>query len=261
MTFAVGDYIDKVDCDVVPMDACHLLLGRPWQFDHDAVHAGRSNTYTFMHDGSKYVLKPMPNSAITRERPVSERTVVQKLDSKPRTVSLQGREDDTAMVTSNFEVTRAKAVKEVNANLISKSDYFVAKRVTGAMQKKANISNIIAEKTSVHLPNLRRCRDGKMRMVCGPGLASMADQRDDLKHNHIHPSVMRVYALCDHRARGELHKISPEIFATYQGDNRTIWQNPAPIKVVPTFRTPPEYIRIGSFHLKLHAYKRGSAKG
>ena len=161
---------------------------------------------------------------------------------------------DTVMV-------RAKDVKEANANLISKSGYFVAKRVMGAMQMKAGISNIIAEKTGVHLPNLRRCRDGKMRMVCGPGFVSVANQGDNLKHNHIYPSVMRVHELCDRRAGGELHKISPEISATYHGNNRTIWQNPAPIKVVPTFRTPPEYIKIGSFHLKLHAYKRGSVKG
>lgn len=26
-------YRDEVWCDVVPMDACHVLLGRPWQYD------------------------------------------------------------------------------------------------------------------------------------------------------------------------------------------------------------------------------------
>jgi len=31
--FSVGNYKDKVLCDVVPMKACHILLGRPWQFD------------------------------------------------------------------------------------------------------------------------------------------------------------------------------------------------------------------------------------
>jgi hypothetical protein len=27
-------YFDEVWCDVVPMDACHILLGRPWQYDN-----------------------------------------------------------------------------------------------------------------------------------------------------------------------------------------------------------------------------------
>jgi hypothetical protein len=32
--FSIGkNYKDEVLCDVVPMDACHILLDRPWQFD------------------------------------------------------------------------------------------------------------------------------------------------------------------------------------------------------------------------------------
>jgi len=31
--FKIGGYNDKVLCDVIPMDVCHLLLGRPWQYD------------------------------------------------------------------------------------------------------------------------------------------------------------------------------------------------------------------------------------
>jgi len=31
--FSVGNYKDKVLCDVVPMEACHILLGKLWQID------------------------------------------------------------------------------------------------------------------------------------------------------------------------------------------------------------------------------------
>ena len=31
--FSIAAYANFVDCDVVPMQACSLLLGRPWQFD------------------------------------------------------------------------------------------------------------------------------------------------------------------------------------------------------------------------------------
>ncbi|PKI72878.1 hypothetical protein CRG98_006746 [Punica granatum] len=38
VTFSIGSrYRDSVWCDVVMMDACHLLLGRPWQFDRSDV--------------------------------------------------------------------------------------------------------------------------------------------------------------------------------------------------------------------------------
>ena len=35
---SVAKYNEELVCDVVPMLACHLLLGRPWQFDRDVVH-------------------------------------------------------------------------------------------------------------------------------------------------------------------------------------------------------------------------------
>ncbi|XP_074318621.1 uncharacterized protein LOC141655439 [Silene latifolia] len=37
-------YKDEILCDVVPMDAYHLLLGRLWEFDKNSVHQGRRNT-------------------------------------------------------------------------------------------------------------------------------------------------------------------------------------------------------------------------
>jgi len=59
LSFSIGDYHDEVDCDIVPMQACHLLLGHPWQFDVDSVHFGRSNKYTFIHKEKKVVLVPL----------------------------------------------------------------------------------------------------------------------------------------------------------------------------------------------------------
>lgn len=33
-------------CDVVPMDVCHILLGRPWQYNRHVIHNGHQNTCT-----------------------------------------------------------------------------------------------------------------------------------------------------------------------------------------------------------------------
>ena len=52
-------YEDVVSCDVVPVDVCHLLLGRPWQYDRDTCHNGRNNTYTLKVKGKKITLLPM----------------------------------------------------------------------------------------------------------------------------------------------------------------------------------------------------------
>ncbi|KAK8947266.1 hypothetical protein KSP39_PZI006860 [Platanthera zijinensis] len=56
----IKTYTESIWCDVIPMDACHVLLGRPWLFDHDVTHYGRANTYEFKFNGRVIVLKPSP---------------------------------------------------------------------------------------------------------------------------------------------------------------------------------------------------------
>lgn len=71
--FSIGTYHDYADCDVVPMQACSLLLDRPWEFDTDATHHGRTNTYTFMHNGKKITLLPMtPAEIIKCDKTIAE---------------------------------------------------------------------------------------------------------------------------------------------------------------------------------------------
>lgn len=43
-------YLDEIVCDVVEMDACHMILGMPWQSDVDATHRGRDNIYSTKRD-------------------------------------------------------------------------------------------------------------------------------------------------------------------------------------------------------------------
>ncbi|XP_024009759.1 uncharacterized protein LOC112085027 [Eutrema salsugineum] len=57
--FSVGKYKDEDLCDFVPMQAGHLLLGRPWQFDKATMQNGRTNFYSFTHFGCKYNLAPL----------------------------------------------------------------------------------------------------------------------------------------------------------------------------------------------------------
>nr|GEZ02674.1 hypothetical protein [Tanacetum cinerariifolium] len=58
--FLIGNkYTDELWCEVIPMDACHLLLGRPWQYDRRTKHDGFRNTYSFSKDGLNNVLTPL----------------------------------------------------------------------------------------------------------------------------------------------------------------------------------------------------------
>jgi hypothetical protein len=65
--FKIGGYNDKVLCDVIPMDVCHLLLGRPWKYDRNVVHDGRMNTYTLEKEGRTHRLLPIKDKEVKLE--------------------------------------------------------------------------------------------------------------------------------------------------------------------------------------------------
>jgi len=56
--FQIGNYKDQVICDVILMDVCHLLLGRPWQYDRNVVYNGRVNTFVLEKEGKRHTHVP-----------------------------------------------------------------------------------------------------------------------------------------------------------------------------------------------------------
>ncbi|XP_074266657.1 uncharacterized protein LOC141589936 [Silene latifolia] len=62
-------YKDEVMCDVVPMDAYPLLLGRPWKFDRNTMHQRKDNTYSFKHNGKKVTMTQLPPNQINYGSP------------------------------------------------------------------------------------------------------------------------------------------------------------------------------------------------
>jgi len=59
ITFAIGKYKDEILCDVVPMEATHILLGRPWINDRQVLHDDLTNKLNFTFQGHKVTLKPL----------------------------------------------------------------------------------------------------------------------------------------------------------------------------------------------------------
>ena len=56
--FQIGNYQDEVRCDIIEMDVCHILLGRHWKFDRNAIHEGKRNVYSFEMSGKRHSLHP-----------------------------------------------------------------------------------------------------------------------------------------------------------------------------------------------------------
>ena len=59
VSFSIGRYKNEVLCDIVPMHAGHILLGRPWQFDRKVNHDGFKNKYSFVKDNKTITLVPL----------------------------------------------------------------------------------------------------------------------------------------------------------------------------------------------------------
>lgn len=60
VTFELGNYKDDIWCDIIPMTACSILLGRPWQYDRYVMHDGRRNIYSVVIGNKRIGLKPLP---------------------------------------------------------------------------------------------------------------------------------------------------------------------------------------------------------
>jgi hypothetical protein len=93
--------MDTMDCDIASLSACHLLLGRPCQFDLDTTHDDCFNNYSFVHKGIQYMLEPMLDSAIKAEvfAPLKVKEKAPKVTPKLRTALLREGENDTIIST------------------------------------------------------------------------------------------------------------------------------------------------------------------
>ncbi|XP_019241058.1 PREDICTED: uncharacterized protein LOC109221054, partial [Nicotiana attenuata] len=81
--FKIGRYEDEFWCDVVPMQACHLLLGRPWQYDRYAKHDGRTNKYSLIKDGQRFTLRPITPFQVSEDYKIM-RELRQKVKSEQK---------------------------------------------------------------------------------------------------------------------------------------------------------------------------------
>lgn len=68
VALSIGKYEDEVLCDVVPMHACHLLLGRPWQYDRRVKHDGFTNKYSFTLKGQPITLVPLTPKQVREDQ-------------------------------------------------------------------------------------------------------------------------------------------------------------------------------------------------
>jgi hypothetical protein len=65
--FSIGRYSDQVECDVVPMQTCQLLFGRPWLYYRDVQICGRTNKVVLLYKGKCIALLPLSSEDILKD--------------------------------------------------------------------------------------------------------------------------------------------------------------------------------------------------
>ncbi|XP_048613375.1 uncharacterized protein LOC125587212 [Brassica napus] len=93
-------------CNVLPMDACHILLGHPWQFDKRAVHDGFTNQHSFDHKGKKITLVPLSPLEVHQDQVQLKKN----RDQEPKP-----DEPDSSQRNSNFIIKQSQVKRSLNS--------------------------------------------------------------------------------------------------------------------------------------------------
>ena len=71
------------------MDVCHLLLGRPWQYDRNVINDGKMNMYTLEKNGRTHMLLPIKDKEVKPE----PRNTVLLMSGKELLAEVKKKED------------------------------------------------------------------------------------------------------------------------------------------------------------------------
>ncbi|KAG7543275.1 Reverse transcriptase domain [Arabidopsis thaliana x Arabidopsis arenosa] len=99
VSLSIGRYEDEILCDVLSMEAGHILLGRPWQYDRRTVHDGYTNKYSFEYQGRKITLAPMSPHEVYLDQLKLEQNQGKNIVSDPLNTSSTKNESESSRKT------------------------------------------------------------------------------------------------------------------------------------------------------------------
>jgi hypothetical protein len=123
--FQIGTYKDEVLCDIIPMDDCHIPLGKPWNYDKKAIYDGMINTYSLEKDGYKHMLFPLKDES-SKEEPgpsvliLSGKELLQEVKKKEEVHFYLVGKPKVILTTTNLDdfPTEVKSMLDEFVNII-----------------------------------------------------------------------------------------------------------------------------------------------
>ena len=156
-------------CDVVPMQAGHLLLGRPWQFDRKVQHDGFTNKYSFVQ--RTVTLVPLTPSQVYEDQVRLQKDSEQKKKSEKESEQKKKNEKESEqkkMLEKESEQKKESAKMQVTQNLKErerKTNFYArASEVKKALFLK-NLTLLCLVLLSLFCKNLKTSFPRKFRKV------------------------------------------------------------------------------------------------
>ncbi|KAI3472895.1 hypothetical protein Pfo_030915 [Paulownia fortunei] len=107
VAFSIGKYEDEVLCDVVRMHACHILLGRPWQYDRHVTYDGYTNRYSFVIKKQPIILVPLNPKQV-----LEDQLKMQKSSEKRKEKEERGQKEKYSFIAKKNEIKRALTLQQ-----------------------------------------------------------------------------------------------------------------------------------------------------
>ena len=146
VSFSIEKYEDEVLCDVVPMQAWHLLLGRPWQFDRKVQHDGFTNKYSFVNNQRTVTLVPLTPSHVFEDQVRLQKDSEQKKKSEKESEQKKKSEKESEQMKKSEKESEQKKKREKESEQKKES---AKMQVTENLKEKERKTNFYARASEV----------------------------------------------------------------------------------------------------------------
>jgi hypothetical protein len=109
------------------MQACHILLGSPWQCGKDSMRHGRLNQYSFLHHDKKIVLHPISLEAIMHDDLAAARKT---------------KSHDHAQIANHIAARDGVKHEKIHSNSVASKNSEITLKVGCLLSTKSEISEL-----------------------------------------------------------------------------------------------------------------------
>ncbi|XP_071939968.1 uncharacterized protein [Coffea arabica] len=256
IAFSIGRYKDQVLCDVIPMQASHVLLGRPWEYDRQADHIGLTNKYKFIMDHLKITLSPLTPTQVYEEqlhlRKEREKRQLREAKKKPNVPEDEGKKKVEAELREKGN-SSGKKLSEAESLKVNKKSFYASVR--------EEFKDVFPEELPKGLPPIRGI-EHQIDFVLGailpnrPAYRANPEETKEIQSKsldeHVEHLRLVLSALRENRLFANMEKCvfcTPEVnFLGYIVGANGIRVDPAKVNAILEWPTPTNVAQVRSFH-------------